>query len=279
MAKIRIADYLPEEWDNILIENEWLRRQIRAFLAEHGAYYTKFDSNNDWRIGMTGEEVCRNWLIDQGYTVTTWTEDYGYFDEIIEIILKWRLEAGKLLQETEDDGLPVEDSYFDYYFDIEKELLDRLDEYSDEKFYENVFDITYETPAPTDDPDHPLAYTYTDIELIRNWYFDEYDLNANGNLYDVKTAHARQKPPQSSWRFYYPIEQTEHGKKDYAILVYLGVGEEYEDLEYAYIMGWMSIEEIRKCPTLAKGSKSPQGTTMRDDNFETRMRQWTLFES
>ena len=116
----------------------------------------------------------------------------------------------------------------------------------------------------------------TSIELVRNYFYDSWDLMINGEkvriLSDVKTALTK-KEPSLSWNFLYPVVQAEKIGKDIMILVYYVVND-LKDLHSfikLVLVGAITPETIKKCKIIYAGEKTIFGTTSQIDNYITEL--------
>ena len=89
----------------------------------------------------------------------------------------------------------------------------------------------------------------TDDAGYENRNSDNFDFCINGKLIDVKVAKATTpEPPNDSWTYGYPVEQTTHNK-DYVVV---GVVREGEGTVTFY--GWIPFPDIKSYPITDKNT-------------------------
>ena len=178
------------------------RNDCKKFLANNGLIYDKFSiTPRDSELGYISERTVKEILINKGYTVRCWEDN----------------------------------------FDI--------------KHIQNIINNSSQCKA--------------DIEYVKEYFYDKFDLYINDKEYDVKTAETK-LIPNESWTFNYPVIQANKHADTYTIiLTYFNPCK-----KTLQIIGKMTIGEIKKCPIGKKGALARNSQYHQIDNYITKLNQW-----
>lgn len=98
---------------------------------------------------------------------------------------------------------------------------------------------------------HNSDFDKSEINLLRNYFYDEWDIKHENITVDIKTAATRHNPIPS-WTFAIPVIQANKAGKTHVILTYIIYNKDskiYKDAKpiECYIWGYIPISDITKC--------------------------------